>query len=68
MRDLDFKYDPCADVLTVEGKRYSGQLFRDLASILPIGALFRLEKRENEVIYVHRLGSYPELELWPPEP
>lgn len=48
-------YNVFEDVLTIEGIRYSGDLFRNFASELPTGAPFRIVKRENGQIVLERL-------------
>lgn len=44
MTSLSFSYDPFLDILTVEGKRYSGELFRKGLTETPEGMCFRLVK------------------------
>lgn len=56
LSSLDVSYDPWQDVLTVEGVRYSGTLFREFASLLPIGQPFKIdERREDGLLVVTRL-------------
>jgi hypothetical protein len=59
---LSFSYDLVMDILTVEGVKYSGDLFRQLAgketntvALLPLNRPFEIEKREDGVIWLHRL-------------
>jgi hypothetical protein len=40
-------YDSATDVFTIYGVKYSGELFRQFAEEMPIGAPFRIVKREN---------------------
>lgn len=60
MNSIALSYDPDSDVLTIEGYRYHGDLFRQLGYALPEGRLFRLIKRQDETL---TLGSFaPEVE------
>ena len=54
MKPLVFSYEqPPRDVLTVEGMRYSGALFRLWSNAgFPVGTLMRIVKRENGVMTV----------------
>lgn len=61
LSSLDVSYDPCDDVLTVEGVRYAGALFRDFASLLPLMVPFMLLRRENETIVIQRLPTTGEV-------
>jgi hypothetical protein len=44
---MQFAYDPVDDVLTIEGIRYSGDLFRYFALETPPGRWIRILKRED---------------------
>ena len=46
---LQFSYDETNDVLTVEGIRYSGELFRTLG-FGAIGSVLRLVERKDGVV------------------
>lgn len=46
---LKFEYDPRIDVLTVEGVRYSGEAFRDLA-LAKAGTCLQIVRNEDGVI------------------
>jgi len=39
--------DAATDVFTIYGVKYSGELFRQLRGALPVGAPFRIVKRQN---------------------
>jgi hypothetical protein len=39
--------DSATDVYVIYGVKYSGELFRQFAKEMPIGAPFRIVKREN---------------------
>jgi hypothetical protein len=60
MNKLSFEYDEQRDVLIVEGNKYAADLFRAFAgtlgdgTLLPLGQLFRLVRRENETIVLER--------------
>jgi hypothetical protein len=47
MQPITQEYDASTDILTIEGVKYSGELFRQFAKEMPIGAPFRIVKREN---------------------
>jgi hypothetical protein len=47
MQPITQEYDASTDTLTIERVKYSGELFRQLGGALPIGAPFRIVKREN---------------------
>lgn len=51
---LVFSYDEAADVLTVEGIKYAGDVFRQMGGMLEVGALFTLTARENGVLAIVR--------------
>lgn len=53
---LSVEYDQRRDVLTVDGVRYSGHLFRTLALCEP-GTWLRFEDRRDGVITVFTPGS-----------
>jgi len=48
-------YDSAADVYVICGVKYSGELFRQFAKEMPIGAPFRIVKGENGEVKVERL-------------
>ena len=48
---LDFSYDKDCDILTVEGKRYSGHFFR-FFSEATVGRKFQIVKTKNGAIAV----------------
>lgn len=56
-------YDPASDVLTIEGVRYSGVLFRGLGMIRPSDRPFQIVAREDGVITLRdvHVGSEPEV-------
>ncbi len=48
-RPLSFAYDPEHDILTVEGVRYSGALFREWSKHgMEVGQLFMLQARSED--------------------
>lgn len=53
-KKLNFSYDPEADVLVIEGIKYSGNLFRKLAQSDDDGALYRLRQNENKIVVIER--------------
>lgn len=54
VKPLSFQYDAHLDILTVEGIRYSGSLFRGLG-IGAIGTAFRLTERRDGVVTLQTL-------------
>lgn len=55
---LDHDYDPEADILTIEGCRYSGRLFRELGEEgMKTDTLFRLLRREDGVITIEEVSE-----------
>ena len=60
MNGLIFSYEaPPIDVITIEGCRYSGHLFRSFGG-LDVGAILQIIKREDGVIHVKRLHELEE--------
>lgn len=55
MERLKFDYNEMDDILTIEGIRYAGAIFRDLGWETPIGECFRIEKREDGVLILSRV-------------
>lgn len=45
---LSIRYDGWEDVLTIEKTKYHGQLFRGLASIVPVGKWIRVQERRPD--------------------
>lgn len=45
---LKFSYDPWTDIITIEGIKYAGSLFRDFGGLLPVGKPFRIVRREPD--------------------
>ena len=56
MEPLNFSYDPATDVMTIEGIRYHGSLFRGLGfkEAIPIGSRIILEERGSDGVLVLR--------------
>lgn len=54
MSDLDFSYDQISDCLTIEGIRYSGNLFREWGKTAPLDTLFEIVSRENGCLTMRR--------------
>lgn len=53
---LDFSYDEERDVFTIEGVQWCGDLLRAVGvNGLPIGAIIRIEKREDGAVTLMRL-------------
>ncbi len=56
-KSLTYSFEPApVDVMTIEGIRYSGELFRSFG-IAPIGALLRIVNRQDGVITVNRIAE-----------
>ena len=51
MSTIRFWYDPVEDVLTIEGVKYSGELFRTFGVCHP-GTAFRVEERRQDGVLV----------------
>lgn len=50
---LRFEYDEATDIITIEGARYAGRLFRELGEEgMKPGSLFRLLRRDDGVITI----------------
>jgi len=50
-KPLEFSYNPDLDILTIEGMRYSGDLFRAFADDgLRFNTPFKIIKRDNAVV------------------
>lgn len=61
---LKVSYDPIADVLMIDGFRYSGALFRALGGPVPTGRWFQVVYRDEEgYITVRSLGGDIEEEI-----
>lgn len=52
---MDYRYDPQRDVFTIEGIAYAGEIFRQFGGLLPEGAVFRLDKRDDGVLTITRI-------------
>ena len=52
MERLNFSYDPVNDILTVEGIKYSGEMFRMLGFQLMVGGHFSLDERYDGILTV----------------
>lgn len=55
MKELKFSYDAVEDILTIEGTRYSGEVFREWSMISPItadGKCLRVIDKNNGVITI----------------
>jgi hypothetical protein len=56
MANLNFSYDPFTDGMTIEGTRYSGELFRAFAKGgLAIGEDLKKINRADSVVTIRRL-------------
>ena len=60
MDSLNFDYDELTDILTIEGVRYSGQIFRSFG-VFPRGELFMFLDRRDGVVEVRRVRSEQDL-------
>ena len=54
---LEFSYDSTSDVLTVEGVKWSGELFRAMAGTsktlgLALNTPFKIVRRDDEHLYI----------------
>lgn len=47
-----FEYDPYQDVFTIEGVKYTGIIFDNFTSLLPLGVPFVIEKRGDGYITI----------------
>ena len=53
---LDFEYDELRDIMTIEGMKYSGELFKAFAEGgLPVGEHLKIIKREDGVVTFQRI-------------
>lgn len=51
---LSFAYDEIADVLTVEGIQYAGEIFRQLGGMMEVGQQFTLVARDDGVVTIYK--------------
>lgn len=51
---LAYDYDQRNDILTIEGMKYAGDVFRSMGFV-PVGAVFRVEGRKDGVITLKRI-------------
>lgn len=56
MDELIVEYDWYTDVITIEGMRYSGDLFREFGGGLAVGEYFQLIERKDGLITIRRLS------------
>lgn len=55
-KPLEFSYEPDPiDVLTVEGTKYAGDLFREVGLLLPRGVPFCVDDRRDGAVAIRRL-------------
>lgn len=54
---LSFEYDEIADVLTVEGINYSGDIFRQMGGMMEVGQVFQLTARADGVLCIYKAGA-----------
>lgn len=52
---LKIDYDHAQDVITIEGVKYSADLFRQLGGILPAGAVFQFNGLVNGTVCLTRI-------------
>ncbi len=58
---LEIEYDQEGDILTVEGIKYSGSIFRNMGSAFAIGETFMFLNRENGVVTVTKIRKFEDL-------
>lgn len=62
---LNFSYDEWSDTLTIEGVRYSGELFRMLGMGPRQGQLLKILKKEHDVVTVQSVQvNEIDFEMW----
>lgn len=49
------KLDPEADIITINGVRFDGAVFRQLTALLPLHEPFRIVKRDDGVLAIERI-------------
>ncbi len=54
LEELGIKYEH-PDIIIIYGHKYALGVFEELGGLMPIGQLFRLVKREDEVITLERI-------------
>lgn len=54
---LAVEYDAWGDVLTIEGVKYAGELFRDLSGLGAVGDCFQIVKRDNGVVTLRSIPA-----------
>jgi hypothetical protein len=54
MAKLDYSYDPTTDTATIEGIRFSGDVFRNLAFWIEPGQWYQLVSRSDDGLLVIR--------------
>ena len=64
---LQFSYDQDADVLTIEGIRYAGGLFRMMAAQDSIGGCFRILSNADGLVVMRSMDVVGLLEYWSSE-
>lgn len=67
MKPLSFSYDHETDVLTIEGEKYDGDLFRALANGGPRWTPFQFRRRGG-VLELQELESLRQIYCPPPKP
>lgn len=63
-KKLSFRYDPTDDTVIFDGVKFTAEFFRLLGSVsqlLPVGGVFRIEKREADgAVTIRRLHNVEE--------
>lgn len=52
---LEMSYDEASDILTIEGIRYAGELFRQFGKVMPLNTPLKLLSRDNGVLVVAQM-------------
>lgn len=62
MRDdsdsLQISYDPKSDILTIDGIKYAGDLFRNMALSHWVGHVFKIISNDSGVLTLERLPQH----------
>lgn len=56
MTALNYDYDEHNDTMTIEDIRYSGEVFRQLGGMLPVGRLLKLVDRGNGTLTIQDMS------------
>jgi hypothetical protein len=53
--NLNFSYDELADIMEIEGIRYSGELFRQFGRVMPLHTPLKIISRHDGVLVVAQI-------------